>query len=170
MRASVNFILWLLVLTTINSGPLRAEPGPVGKWLMEKPASLWDLGMLRLEEFVFGWKGAHPLANYSVRVSYDWDQNRIMIEFFVEEEFKKEKCAYIISRTRHSGGIDEDGKLSTTLNQSYYASFFSHMGYKTNEAPENYLRRLDKIFRVKVLFKNGSCEGKLLSNKVLYSK
>ena len=77
MRASVISIVSLLVIATNLGGPLRAEPGPVGKWLMDEPTSLWELGMFRLEEYVRGWKGAHPLASYSSRVRYDWDQNRI---------------------------------------------------------------------------------------------
>lgn len=169
MRASVVSILSLLVLTTINSGPLRAEPGPVGRWLMDEPASLWDLGMARLKEHIFGWKGAHPLASYTKGVNYDWDQNRITISISKnKEKFEKEKCAFILNRVRTSGGI-KDGKPDTLLGHSYFSNLFSHIGYTHEKTPENYLQRLDKIFRVKVFLKNGSCEGKLISNEVLYS-
>ncbi len=170
MRISVISSLFLLALVTIGGGSLRAEPGPVGKWLMNEPASLWDVGMYRLEEYVHGWKGAHPLASYISRIRYDWDQNRIIIDIFVrKEDFEKEKCASIIKEVRDSGGVGEDGKPFTPCGYSYYSHLFSHLGFKNKDQPENYRQRLDKIFRIKVQFAIGSCEGKLLSNEVLYS-
>ena len=77
MRASVISIVSLLVIATNLGGPLRAEPGPVGKWLMDEPTSLWDLGMLRLEKIVDDWKG---LKDSEKDTYYDWNQNRIIID------------------------------------------------------------------------------------------
>ena len=28
----------------------QAEPGPIGRWLMSEPLTLWDIGMIRAEE------------------------------------------------------------------------------------------------------------------------
>ena len=28
--------------------PMRAEPGPIGTWLMEQPVTLWDWGWPRI--------------------------------------------------------------------------------------------------------------------------
>ena len=93
MRASVISILSLLVLMTINGRQLRAEPGPVGTWLMNEPASLWDLGMLRLEEYISEMKETHLQVNYTEDINYDWDENRIMIQFYAKkEEFEKENA------------------------------------------------------------------------------
>ena len=37
-----------LVAALALGTPLRAEPGPIGEWLMDQPVSLWDMGMTRI--------------------------------------------------------------------------------------------------------------------------
>ena len=39
-----------LVAALALGTPLRAEPGPIGEWLMDQPVSLWDMGMTRIRQ------------------------------------------------------------------------------------------------------------------------
>ena len=95
----------------------RAEPGPVEQWLMNEPASLFDLGMLRVELQLDELKDYDELKDrlgallfYS---SYNWDKNRIYLSgaiFGASPEIDgKHFCKLIISNVRKIGGIKNDG-------------------------------------------------------------
>lgn len=69
---------------------IRAEPGPVGQWLMGEPASLFDIGMITLSTQMLFW--SRPDTAYNIKleeaygrtavytVNYHWDENRIVVE------------------------------------------------------------------------------------------
>ncbi len=155
-----------LAFTTVA----HAEPGPVGLWLMNEPASMWTLGMARLERYVYGWNTMHPLGSYPVGVGYDWDENRITIWANVSEPFDKNKCSMIVEEIRKSGHVVEGKILLAPLRKSStYADFFGPIGFGKPSAPEDYRERLDDIIRVRANFDGGGCEGSLVSTEVLYS-
>ena len=90
-----------LAFTTIA----HAEPGPVGRWLMNEPVSMWTFGMARLENYVGGWGVTHPLGSYPIAVFYDWEENRITIWVIASEPFDKRKCSTILKELRKNGSI-----------------------------------------------------------------
>lgn len=170
-------LLWLIVaapiaIFSIAPAPvLHAEPGPVGQWLMDEPVSLWDFGMLGLREYLNGWKGKHPLASMAHGANYEWDRNRIVIFVWTEEKFDKSRCKDIITELRKSGGITEQSTFlkEYVITNSIYANYFDR-GFRTGNEPKDYLKRLDQIIEVKAHMTGGSCEGPLVSSKVLYGE
>ena len=77
--------LWVvgaLVLALVGSA--RAEPGPIGNWLMDQPVTLWDLGMIRVKDAA---DAVEPKVENKFggtlvsSVSYDWDDNEILVSF-----------------------------------------------------------------------------------------
>jgi hypothetical protein len=150
---------------------LRAEPGPVGQWLMQEPATLWDLGMLGLRRYIYGWKGTHPLASMARGSDYEWDRNRIVIYVWADEKFDRSRCKDIVIELRKSEGITQRGTYAkeSEVKNSVYASFFDR-GFRNGNEPKDYLKRLDQIFEVRSYMNGGSCEGPLVSTKVLYSE
>ena len=40
----------LIFILSMTASPVRAEPSPAVQWLMNEPASLFDIGMIRLEK------------------------------------------------------------------------------------------------------------------------
>ena len=43
-------LLLLTMALIVLAMPVRAEPGPIGNWLMNEPVTLWDWGMMRMKE------------------------------------------------------------------------------------------------------------------------
>ena len=71
-----------LVAALALGTPLRAEPGPIGEWLMDQPVSLWDMGMTRIRQ------DAQRASGYLLKDAqlegvpdayYDWGANEIVI-------------------------------------------------------------------------------------------
>ena len=115
-----------------------AEPGPIGRWLMTTPMSLWDKGMFEVGNTV---KRAteHIASGYDARggVNYDWDNNEINIWLSVHNypnDLSHENCNKIrrtfIGHIASAKGEDDDN-IAALLLYASIASWFSHIGYKT---------------------------------------
>ena len=162
------FVFALAAAVAFGGTRANAEPGPVGQWLMNEPASLWTIGMMRLELYIEGWTGLHPLVNYYRGAEYRWDENRINIyAYSFEQKYSKEKCAELISELRDSGLV-RDGRVIGDLENSTYADYFGQIGYQSKTIPKDYHKRLDEIIKVEVRLAGGACEGKLVSKEILY--
>ena len=168
---------------------IRAESGPVGRYLMNEPISLFELGMLKLETSALRWVTQGELdemeAEYEARgvffsVRYDWDENRIyvqghIIEFEGDTATQKLLCNKLIKLISDMAGVDpKTGEVFSELTGGYslFAGEFAHMGYSTQTEPEDYRTRLDKIFVIKgfVGRKPMRCIRALLSNKVYFEE
>ncbi len=56
------------------------------------------------------------------------------------------------------------------LDHSWYANAFAPIGYVNKKAPKDYLSKLDKIILVRANMLGGSCQGRLVSTEIMYSK
>jgi len=59
---------------------------------------------------------------------------------------------------------------TTGLDHSWYANAFAPIGYVNKKAPKDYLSKLDKIILVRANMLGGSCQGRLVSTEIMYSK
>ena len=88
-----TLLIGMAAALLLSTASVKGEPGPVGKWLMAEPVTLWDLGMIRAEKAV-----DNAAASLSGRVFgsvvYDWDNNEIVIYFrtFDAEFLTHAKC------------------------------------------------------------------------------
>ena len=171
-----------------GSTSIRAEPGPVRRYLMNEPISLFDLGMLKLEVRALDWSNGRALeemvAQYGTSsplftVRYDWDENRIYVQghvFEIVDDTATQKlfCNKLIEFISKWAGVDpQTGEVFAGVQgYSQFAGEFSHMGYSNRNEPEDYLSRLDKIFVIKgfVGRKPVRCVRALLSNKVYFEE
>ena len=78
----------LLATAVAAGGSVDAEPGPIGKWLMNTPVTLWDRGMDTIEEVVgdlYYLSEPDDTGGRTIRqiawARYDWDSNEINIHF-----------------------------------------------------------------------------------------
>ena len=84
ITAAVSFLAFGLATRSL------AEPGPIGRWLMDQPVSLWDQGLSRMQERA---KDATASMSQNMKISafavlrYDWDNNEIGINVFVVDNF-----------------------------------------------------------------------------------
>ena len=65
--------------------PARAEPGPIGNWLMSEPLTLWDHGMMNMEREAKQTAAEIKTSDtgWIALVRYDWDNNEIGINLIV---------------------------------------------------------------------------------------
>ncbi len=173
----------------------RAEPGPVGQWLMNEPASLFDIGMIRLKMEAKTWELQDFAYNTEMKeaygqppgyiAGYDWDENRIVVQGWLgiksEERPDAElACKKVLSLISDRAGVVPDtGKFSLSdMTNSVFADYFSHIGYEVKDAPEDYKSRLDQIFLIKanILLVGEypkqffACSRRLLSNKIYFEE
>ncbi len=177
----------------------RAEPGPVGQWLMGEPASLFDIGMIRLSIAASAWGRPYYAINTELKeaygnsptykVEYDWDENRIVVTAFLiinsnERPDAELACKKLLSLISDQAWVASDtGKiLVPDKTNSHFADYFTHIGYeRTGAAPEDYRSRLDQIFVIKgriprlakgaeVYVPHVTCSRRLLSNKVYFEE
>ena len=112
-------ILLAALAGLVVSGGAKADPGPVVGWLMKEPASLFDLGMLRLQNRVTSTKdfvlkgmsggGLPPVVIYS------FDKNRIEIHYDTAPPFDKVVCKNTLSLARGSIGAVYGGNRWQSL-------------------------------------------------------
>ena len=172
-----------VVLCLANVNAPRAEPGPMVRWLINKPASLFDIGMLLSRLDLEELKDYEELQDRGGHLlffpRYDWDKNRIYLMGSIfdasPETDGKLFCKLLISKVRKIGGVLDDGKVFGN-SHSGFAANFGHIGYTAKDEPDDYLRKLDHIIEVEgyVDIEGSSaairCHGPLVSNKVYFEE
>jgi hypothetical protein len=150
MRRRLQALPLLLALAIGWTVPAIAEPGPVVRRLMETPATLFSLGLVRLqlalEAIASGYRGDGTLVLLS---SYDWDANRIVIEAdLAHPQPSRELCAEVLGFLRGRARVHprEDGRyLAEWMDGSAFSSLFGHVGFTEPGFPADIARRLDEI-------------------------
>jgi len=164
-------------------GQLRAEPDPLVSWLMNEPATLFDIGMLRLNETLDLIKPTFR-GDLIASASYSWEQNRIRIGASAvlekgRSDFKS-VCKKVIKLIRRYGGGLPEFDPSYGNYPSNYSEFFKHFDYERKNAPDKYRQKLDQIFQIEVEVVEedavydenvlARCDGPLMSNKVYFEE
>ncbi len=141
--------LLLLCVTT----DIRAEPSASIKWLMNEPASMFDLGMLRMRssnkdfwtpelmEELHGEK--LTLGDLGVgSVVYSWDENTISITAPLIGEATENKCKGALSKYKQiiSPWFDE-----SVLFGGFTATAFEHINYANKSRPKDLNENLGKL-------------------------
>jgi hypothetical protein len=145
--------------------PALAEPGPVGRWLMAEPASLWELGMTRLQDLLLnGLPAGHPLAGLWRNASYGWDEDTIYVSAASQEGYGAARCSRLLDGLRDLAGVE--GGRPRNAESSLFANQFAR-GFSTVGEPAGYTRRLDGIVALRVDMDGGSCRGRLLAEEAV---
>ncbi|TQV80346.1 hypothetical protein [Denitrobaculum tricleocarpae] len=160
------------------TGATRADPGPVVRWLMNEPASLFDVGIMRINNRLNGIQEAlgdqigYPIALFSW---YDWEQNRIFIEGRNQSPQPREDvllfklnarkaCGVFFASVRYNAGMRYVGKnlMLPDDKASIMANQFGHDGYTTSTEPTDYAARIDRIFVIRFEYteESGNSESK----------
>ena len=126
-----------------------AQPSEQIRYLMQEPASLFDLGMYKLNNYLQSYR--HESRRFQVEKSrstarYDQEENIIRIEidlFPKTKQFDKPK-ALCIEATESIKLRLRDEMLD------YRHQFFSHAGYDNPKRPGGVLQELEKIMEIVV--------------------
>ena len=129
----IIFILALIISLNVHS-----EPSPQVKWLMNEPASMFDLGMLRIQKELDWIDTAYfPLHELNFLVVYVRRTNKIRINFNVEYKdgplrgaptikAAKQWCGQVFKYVRDRLDVWVDrGHDKVTL----MSDLFTHQGY-----------------------------------------
>ncbi|MDE0415933.1 MAG: hypothetical protein OXI95_03220 [bacterium] len=140
--------------------PARAEPGPIGQWLMEQPVSLWDWGMMRAKENAQ--RAADQIAGAAGRwaslVRYNWDTNQIEIGLSANDyrgDASHENCNEVrhsFVRALASSSLPHDASEEKIREWTYRSidEWFSHEGFSGDDRDEKLAEKLARIIFVVV--------------------
>ena len=148
---------------------VRAEPGPIGQWLMNQPVTLWDIGMMRAEEAAKdAGHVADDLGTGLIWAQYNWDNNEIDISLHVIDALipiTHERC----NQTRRSFIADIVGAVPFHLEREenlvheillgQIDSWFSHHGFQAGDRDEELAEKLARIIFVKVSLSKVDADG-----------
>ena len=168
-------LLLLTMALIVLALPVRAEPGPIGNWLMNEPVTLFDWGMMRAEnaadraaEFAQEWRIDENWAvdetwvpdriQWDGRVSYSWDNNEIEILVSLlgsgvsrEEPHRSCNHARRMFLAILSGYYDMTNEES--VRDALHAAinrWFSHSGFARLSRDEQLAEKLARIIFVSV--------------------
>ena len=165
MRAALIAVMLIVALSAFSS-PATTEPGPIGRWLMNTPVSLWDKGMFAAAEAAkraakaIEAEGHGAYTSHSVR--YDWNNNEIIFDFSVlrfSGAIQHKNCnlmrrAFISVLTggAHAGG--SSNKYSRFLIHRTVGQWFSHYGYQSKDRDKRLAEKLSRIIFVGTVIVN----------------
>ena len=154
----------------------HAEPSSQVQYLMTEPVTLFDLGILRLHEYVEGYASNYlqtkPVQDIYSTVSYDAPRNKILITFVVTrkpgpqkedpafvQESAKSICGTIIQDMRREFFVDRNWQLRRS---SGIYRFFAHVGFGGTREPLDCYEEIEKITVLGVSVYSDKDPGKLI--------
>jgi hypothetical protein len=153
--------LFLAVLFVFTFSQMSyAEPGITILRLMDEPASLFDIGMIRTSQYVEKYCKDSKFNDGKVRTHayYVWDINRIHIQMFAYIKKTMTKKSEIIGAKKYLSEFKEQFGINpgtgeytdSDYNSSQLANLFSHSGYDNRSLPKNFGEEIDKIIRISI--------------------
>lgn len=135
-----GLLVCLPLLFVVSAG---AEPSSSVEYLMREPVSMLDWGLAQIEQDLFrkrdvltGSKQNLFDPEPSIRVGYDWEENRIQIflKLTLRAEVKK--------TPQRMTGVRQHVEFVITylrggLTMHPYDAFFRHKGFRSKESPKN---------------------------------
>ena len=142
--------------------PSRAEPGPIGGWLMNEPLTLWDRGMMRAREEAdrAGKRVARDAGKGGwALTSYNWEDNEIEIRLIVigfHGNVSHENCniarrSFISELTGYS--IQRDAALVRKYLPEQISAWFSHIGFQSKTRDKKLGEKMARIIFVRVILR-----------------
>lgn len=180
MRLIVLLVVFMVIPTTGYG-----EPSPTVRYLMDEPVTMFDWGLYRLrriiDQFQFENLNLHNIHSY---ITYDWDQNRLRIVFYVQTKETVDKasskkiCKNITAKISSTfGGEIRDKGLRRNIS---IATLFEHRAFENRDKPDNFMEEIEKITKIEVSvftrktinspanIKILSCESPLIGGKPLF--
>jgi hypothetical protein len=152
MRRTHTFA-WLLLVVILAPGLVAAEPTPGVRWLMNEPASLFDIGMMRLRDSNKSWWTPAALEEISKRnlplthndrggvgaAVYSWNENAISLDLSLLGAPTEPLCSTaldiyknVISPTRSTAS-----PASRELTIRFLTGVFDHVNHTGANRPKD---------------------------------
>tara|TARA_R110002167_G_scaffold1696_8_gene8179 strand:+ start:1613 stop:2173 length:561 start_codon:yes stop_codon:yes gene_type:complete len=179
MNIKLNIVVFLAVL---NASGLKAAPTPNISYLMGEPATLFDIGLLRLDEEMKKVR-VKNISDLHFYTTYDWKENRIKLKAITlgseanNTDEAKDWCRSTINYARQMLLINFETGKPFYGGSSKLVELFSHVDFGRGNKPEGIGAELDGITIISASFsaKSGNtrsvnCEAPLLGNKVFFQE
>ena len=135
----------------------NAEPGPIAQYLVNQPASLMDVGMMRLETLA---------TEFENRVGLHWTEEGEATFFSAEVNayYLPEDDIIYVSFLAMNSEPDDSQMLEGCTNAMFQMNIwlnkrmhrlFSHVGYEDPERPPDFYRQLSEMFEIRCYFSSG---------------
>jgi len=139
----------LAIVAAFIAAPALSGPDETTSYFQDPPATLHDLGILRVELRLQG-----VVDGAKVGYLWDADEYHIIISRYRVDKTEREahkNCKLDINAIRKSAGIMADGKLYSWLDHSTFADAFAHNGFvrRPQEAHQKRLSEMDKKFVIR---------------------
>ena len=141
----MRYIASITGILAITAGQAIAGPDVVGNYLMDEPASLMDVGIMKLNALV------RPTAF----ANYNWDENSIeitsmnsLVKGSPSDDALEKLCADWISSVRVLANIDPLKGAPFYGAESNFARLFLHSGYQREKQPENMTSEIDRMIQL----------------------
>ena len=148
-----------------------AEPGPVTQYLTNEPATLLDIGMMRLETLTTEFEkrvglhwtdnGEMKLFRAEINAQYEPDDDKIYVGFLImrskpTEEQMAEGCENAMAQ------------MNIWLLKSLHV-LFEHTGYDDPSRPPDFYKGLKEMFEIRCYFSSGrdTSEGQFWASRSL---
>jgi hypothetical protein len=179
-----SMILVVSVFLFVNVSMAEAEPTSNMHYLMNDSVSMLDWGLFQVNHDLEGYidikNEIKDAIGFITNVSYDWEENRIIIRLMLEgassKEQAKEWCKILVNKTRRIFDINPDtGKPSMEKTSTLYTCF-THTEFKRKLEPEGLSKELDNITVIKVqaLIKDfkgvATCQAPLLGTSIMFEE
>lgn len=169
-------VLVIVVAIFVFSSFCHAESSPQVQYLMTEPVTLFDLGILRLHEYVEGYTThfleTKPVLDIYSTVAYDTSQNKILISFVVTRKpdpqnespsfvqtSSKSICRTIIQEMRREFFVDRNWQMRRS---SGIYRFFAHVGFRGEREPLDCYEAIEKMTVLGVSVYSHKDPGKLI--------
>ena len=176
IRKDVSIIMTvvgLVLVVSISTNP-RAEPGPIGRWLMNEPLTLWDRGMMRAQE-VADRAGKQVVREVGARgfavANYNWENNEINFSLFVFG-FHGKLSHDICNQTRRSFisklagySIKQNAERVRKEIPELVSRWFSHIGFESKSRDKKLGEKMARIIFVGV-FLNGKQKSIMCKERI----
>jgi hypothetical protein len=143
----------IVTVVVLSAYSLVSSAGPdkTTKLLMDTPASVVDLGQIRLDTYLTrAFKNTE--SQMIVNVSYSWDDDKIevglaQLDFKGTKSAARNACLKGFATLRLGAGVDiGTSKIHDFLPMSYWEEKFVHVNYDQGGLQRNIKGKLDKKF------------------------
>jgi hypothetical protein len=171
-----------LVLVTVPC-LASAEPSKTFRYLMDEPVTMFEWGIYKLNIYTNSIKFKNiDLINSNSSIGYDWDKNRLKIEFVVYPKYAGlnkvsaiEICKLATTQVRKAFGTEFKNDLRSVFGVS---KFFEHEGFVNKSRPDKLMEEVEHSTKIIInVYANKSdeppfsqllsCESPLMGKDVL---
>jgi len=145
--------LIIAILLIIGTTNVNAEPSRSVEWLMDEPASLFDIGMIQMRmanQNQWTPELIKKISKHNLKekdtglgsVVYNWEKNTIDIGAYFIGEPSESTCSAVLSEYKNIAIPKSSGEMKYT----FAASKFAHINYTSGKRPKSLDKDISNTF------------------------